>query len=943
MPTPECHDPAMLPKSRQSTMILAFCLIFAFTANAAVITEDASITGQYLKLVVAPNDGAVITQLGHTATVGDYAGEYGLLLEGFGVGNPYVPQVRSNETLEIDESVPDRPVLRYTYDCQGANIEKFHVVRTIEPLPGEASIRVRWRVENKGGEKQWVVPWVRNDILPGGKFNPEDRIDVPTLSGVRDVRGSGYYPASRNWIASTDPIEQVTVYGVFNAEETHSFLTLWDEQTPSAGFHTAFVPHLLDPGGVWETTYRLNVVRGLRHVDFAASELAAQIEYKPGRIEVLISAARELKDLEIHASVVAPNGRRWKLDPKKFSADPNRLVRCTFDWTAPGDSPFDFLAELRCGGGGGQFVLSGEMATPHGGIDTQFIVGNPAEPIVMPAWTDAPHVLDRGQRTLKRSVAARKPAAVWVESSLEKIHPNDQVEPATQFDNTIRIALAGNERESFQIVVRPELEPLRDIQFKKGTLKNLAANSSIPAENTSIFNVLFQQIRVPSYFEGPTGEWPDALPPFKQFDAAPGRCYPVWFTVYAPPGAPPGLYTGQIVMSAQDTKPVELNVELTVYDFELPPAPALITDFSLGRPPAALGRPPAALGRPPAALGRPPAFVGGVPSVPSATSSPTAAPDRLADAYALDALAHRVTLRESTQLPDPGGDYESKLAQYKPRLMSLLAKGATSVSVPASLLNDRAALKQADKFVKANDLQDVAFCHIAEEPAPPAWPKLVETMKTWTETAPNIPLMITNQGFRPFLPEGVRIWALHLPLMDTLNNKPVLDHIAQGKPAWLYVNHQTPRPYCNFLVDFSSVEHRTLFWQAWALGVQGIRYWAVNYTDPSAEDPYASLVDVTPVNGDGLLVYPGADGPVDSIRLENIRDGIDDYDYLTILMARFREVQKKNPQHPALNRASEALNIKGLVPDLVSFPRDPELLVKKRNEIAHAIMALGKL
>jgi len=883
-------------------MILAFCLIFSFTAGAAVITEDASITGQYLKLVVAPNDGAVITQLGHVATVGDYAGEYGLLLEGFGVGNPYVPQVRSNETLEIDESVPDRPVLRYTYDCEGANIKKFHVVRTIEPMPDEASIRVRWRVENKGNEKQWVVPWVRNDVLPGGKFNPEDRIDVPTLSGVRNIRRAGYYPASRNWIASTDPIAQVTIYGVFNAEETHSFLTLWDEQAPSAGFHTAFVPRLLNPGGVWETAYRLNVVRGLRHVDFAASELAAQVEYKPGRIEVLVSAVKELKDLEIHASVVAPNGRRWRLNPKKFSIDPNHLVRCTFDWTAPGDSPFDFLAELRHPGGG-LFALSGDMATPHGGIDAQFVVGKPAQPIAMYAWTDAPHVLDRGQRTLKRSVAARKPAAVWVESSLEKIHPDDKVEPAPQLDNTIHVALARNERESFQIVVRPELEPLRDIKFKKGPLKNIAANAAIPPENVSMFNVLFQQIRVPSYFEGPTGEWPDALPPFKPFDAAPARCYPVWFTVYAPPDIAPGLYTGQIVMTAQDADPVELNVELTVYDFELPPAPALKTDFLLGHPPAA--------------------------------------PDSLADAYALNAIEHRVTLRESAQLPEPGANYEARLAQYKPKLISLLAKGATSVSAPASLLNDPAALKQANKFVKANDLQDVVFCHIADEPPPPTWPNLVETMKNWAEIAPNIPMMIANEGFQPFFTESAKIWAVHLPLMDTLNNKSVLDHIAQGKPAWLYVNHQTPRPYCNFLVDFSSVEHRMLFWQAWALGVQGVHYWAVNYTDP-AEDPYASLVDVTPVNGDGLLVYPGPEGPIDSIRWENIRDGIDDYDYLTILMDRFRQVQKKNSQHPALSRASEALNIKRLVPDLVSFPREPEQLVKKRDEIARAIMALGK-
>ena len=34
------------------------------------------------------------------------------------------------------------------------------------------------------------------------------------------------------------------------------------------------------------------------------------------------------------------------------------------------------------------------------------------------------------------------------------------------------------------------------------------------------------------------------------------------------------------------------------------------------------------------------------------------------------------------------------------------------------------------------------------------------------------------------------------------------------------------------------------------------------------------------VNGDGILIYPGAKGPLPSIRLENIRDGIEDFELL---------------------------------------------------------------
>ena len=37
--------------------------------------------------------------------------------------------------------------------------------------------------------------------------------------------------------------------------------------------------------------------------------------------------------------------------------------------------------------------------------------------------------------------------------------------------------------------------------------------------------------------------------------------------------------------------------------------------------------------------------------------------------------------------------------------------------------------------------------------------------------------------------------------------------------------------------------------------------------------------------GDGLLIYPGPDGPIASIRLANIRDGVEDYEYLHALAA----------------------------------------------------------
>lgn len=900
-----------------------FCAVFIATlplaAVAAVVDSEILVEGQYLKLRMPPHAGAVIDQLSFKAVAGDLAGQDGLLQEGFGTASPYVPNRRLNERIEVDEAVADRPVFRYSYDCDGPNITGFHVTRTIEPLPNEASILVRWRVENKGQESQWMTPWVRNDIAPGGKVGPEDRIDVPGPSGVTKATGTRYVPAARNWIAATDPIEQITLYGVYNADQTHAFLAVWDPEDAACGFQTAFVPRLIKPGETWETTYRLNAVRGLKRIDFAAEELAAQVTYSEGVIEVLIAAVKPLSGAQIYASVVAENGRRWKLDPKKFDADPSRVIRCSFEWKAPADGAYDFLAELRTSPTQ-PLSLNKNMATPHGGIDTQFVVGQPKRTRRMEPWTDAPYLLERGVRTLKRATVPFGEALAWIESPVEKVFRNDAVESTGAAMAVVH--LARNERESFQVVVRaPEKIDLTDVNVGISDLIHNETGAVLSAKNFRLFNVAYYTVRVPSFYEGPTGEWPDALMPFKPFTVRAARSGPVWITLYAPPNTPAGGYTGAITISADDTGPATVPIEVTVYDFDLPVTPALKTDFGFWPQRAVDGG--------------------------KEQGNPLSAKD-LMTRYLRNALEHRVTLRDLAELPPPATDYAAALRQYESIFKSLLESGVTTFSVPASLLDNPAQLAQADAFVAAHNIQNRAFCHIAAEPPEPTWPKLVERFQLWKDTAPHIPLMVSAMGLQPFLPFGVDIWTVHTQLMDTPNNQPILERVQQGggKEVWWYVNQYPPRPYANFLIDFAAIEHRILFWQAWALGIKGLHYWGVNCTDP-AQNPYTDQLDATPTNGDGCLVYPGAEGPVDSVRWEVIRDGIEDYDYLVILAGRLAKLRARPDaasagRETSIQSAKTALDLKTLVPDLVTFPRDPQALLTKRDQIANAIVTLGR-
>ncbi|MCW2925157.1 MAG: uncharacterized protein JWM98_2561, partial [Thermoleophilia bacterium] len=83
---------------------------------------------------------------------------------------------------------------------------------------------------------------------------------------------------------------------------------------------------------------------------------------------------------------------------------------------------------------------------------------------------------------------------------------------------------------------------------------------------------------------------------------------------------------------------------------------------------------------------------------------------------------------------------------------------------------------------------------------------------------------------------------------------------------------------------------RALGWLAWQRDVRGIMYWTATHWQ-EVDDPYTDpgTYHETEVvgNGDGVLLYPGAPvglpgTPIPSVRLLQLRDGIEDHDLLTM-------------------------------------------------------------
>jgi len=84
------------------------------------------------------------------------------------------------------------------------------------------------------------------------------------------------------------------------------------------------------------------------------------------------------------------------------------------------------------------------------------------------------------------------------------------------------------------------------------------------------------------------------------------------------------------------------------------------------------------------------------------------------------------------------------------------------------------------------------------------------------------------------------------------------------------------------------------------------------------------------------------DGPVDSIRWEMLRDGIEDYEYLVILRGLLKA---RGGRLPAAEKAKvEALlDVPAdITKDMTTFTADPAPIERRRDAVARAIEALAR-
>ena len=142
------------------------------------------------------------------------------------------------------------------------------------------------------------------------------------------------------------------------------------------------------------------------------------------------------------------------------------------------------------------------------------------------------------------------------------------------------------------------------------------------------------------------------------------------------------------------------------------------------------------------------------------------------------------------------------------------------------------------------------------------------------------------------LRENCDVWVPQLGLfddqMDLLNAR-----MRSGHEVWFYTCLFPNKRYLNRLIDYPLLKVRVLHWLNFRYGFTGFLHWGWNYWSPEPMNDTQPVIDnnteLLPP-GDAFIVYPDPahKSVYSSIRLEAMREGIEDYELLRVL-------KEKNP------------------------------------------------
>ncbi|MDO5581294.1 MAG: DUF6067 family protein [Planctomycetia bacterium] len=582
-----------------------------------------------------------------------------------------------------------------------------------------------------------------------------------------------------------------------------------------------------------------------------------------------------------------------------------------------------------------------------------------------------------------------KEIGFWWTDSTHKICPERKI-PSMKIDQkgsqSLYLEAAANDRESVQLVLYPKnASTIGSVQI--GDFES-ASGKTISAENVEVRRVYYHDVQAPSDRISAIGLLPDALPPLTEnVKIAAKTNFPIWLTVNVPSKTAAGDYTGSVSISIrsdqdQEAKVRTFPIKLHVWNFELPELNTVETSFGFN--PSLcwkyhhiskqedkvrlLDKYFRLLGRNRISVYDPMPFspVGRKYVVDKEHPEKSYA---VLDFTAFDqgfeaAMKNYRMNRARLSLPGMGGGtfvsrIEPQIAGHKlgsPEFEALFASVA----------------RQTEQHLIEKGWIDQFYLYWFDEPEEKDFPFVRDGMKRVKKYAPRIRTMLTTEPRQGFAGDAglgkIDVWAM---IIDRYDSRRAEECKAQNEILWTYMTN-VPTPYCTQFMEHSAADLRVWLWQSWKFNCPGVLIWTINYWTsstafPDPDHPQNPYLDPGVYqtgyglakgakhlwgNGDARMVYPplscavpakeaNFDDPVPSIRLEMIREGIEDYEMLVLLKKKLAERKDLSPARKAeLEKLLEVPT--EITSDWTRFTTDPQPIYRHRAKVAKAIEELNK-
>jgi len=461
---------------------------------------------------------------------------------------------------------------------------------------------------------------------------------------------------------------------------------------------------------------------------------------------------------------------------------------------------------------------------------------------------------------------------LWYQGAMKFVFRDEKLKKDTPGLKEIKISAARGEYEPFQLVISPEKD-LRNMRLEFTDLTS-------PGNRISKDNITYNPI---GYH--PVNHYPDILLRRQTIDVPKGKNQPIWITVKVPLNARAGKYRGKIKVLGDNVPGEIVPLDLTVWDFALPREPSLRTNYAI--------------------------WPGYVYKYEKVKKGSPAAKEVLKNYYK-NLAEHRVA---SALMPwayypvvrEVGGKVKVDFSKFDEFTGFALDKlGFNSLVFPYGRVTGQT---QKIKFLGAEPVSEryerlwseylritaqhlkekgwfkKTYLYLSDEPYEEVFDVLREAGKIVRENIPEMPIMVAKDisMVAPALSDVVNVWCPPAVYYRSNLARPLQK---KGDYVWVY----NPMPGVG---NGTAQDVPIFYWWVWKHKIDGVFQYAVN---DWAGGPYNNL-------GLGNAFYPGGDGkPINSVRWELTREGLENYEYLHLLEKKIKEAKDNLNKRPALKK-----------------------------------------